>query len=685
MVNSGITKKKNRIHKIMLYILIAAFSISLTNALVANKTEFDDGSADFNITANTTKFISLPINSSILQANLSVTVSSQKTAFLNSTYFNHNLTKEISAGSGDTGFGNQNDSDYDTAWILSDLENTLLMESIEVYNLSQFNKLYSNGSYEVKYNLSVNEYNGSTLRSSIDISCFSEEIHSKGIQASSSNTSAKNLTSITNHTIPQTCIDQAIANNDQLEITTQITTTKASGALHETQLFLDRNVSRNFLIRVNNTVVFNETNYITGTNKTDLNTNNALEDCNEFEDKCSVDFEGDIAANRIFDIYIEYNKTNAAIINIVSPVQITKTITSGDSFTEAINISNTGDWNATNLTFQTISGLSTPNYNDSITHDCGGVNLANGSSVTCNVTFNSITQEPESDEKLKACSIGSDNDDQVCSNSIDVDVTVNAATSSGGQSGGSSFVSDDDTPAQFRIVGANSFNEETNQLGIRPGTEREHCLDVVNDATETQIISIECITPELADRDACSWVTLDKQKVTVQPSPELRETVCLTINPPIDLLINEKHVINIKGTVTAPSGLLGTSQTHPITLQVFSGSLILQLIFNKLTDTSLSDQIFLFIQKFIKSDVKILNIPNVLNPIFYLPFLLFFLLIDTFKVKIPFIIKFVFLTILTGAIIYSLFNLVILFYITLILSFIVVSIRFTRLITRISG
>jgi hypothetical protein len=188
------------------------------------------------------------------------------------------------------------------------------------------------------------------------------------------------------------------------------------------------------LIKVNNTIVFNHTGNLTGTNiSINLNTGDVLEDCFIDNAQCSVDFSASTWGKlEISDLFVEYNKTNSAILTITDPSEITASVNSGEDYTVAVNISNTGEWNATNISFETVSAGGSPNYNSSITHNCGDSTLANGSSIICNVTFNDLTQNPEPDEKLKVKSIGSDFNDVVYSNSIDVDITVTASPSGGG-------------------------------------------------------------------------------------------------------------------------------------------------------------------------------------------------------------------------------------------------------------
>ena len=75
--------------------------------------------------------------------------------------------------------------------------------------------------------------------------------------------------------------------------------------------------------------------------------------------------------------------------------------------------------------------------------------------------------------------------------------------------------------------------------------------------------------------------------MTVLPSSETRETFCMDIETPIDIIIGERYVVNIIGEVTSPASLKGAKDTHAITKYVTDPSLLFGEILDKFKDNSI--------------------------------------------------------------------------------------------------
>ncbi len=249
------------------------------------------------------------------------------------------------------------------------------------------------------------------------------------------------------------------------------------------------------------------------------------------------------------------------------------------------------------------------------------------------------------------------------SSSFDMNIISAPAPPSGGGGGG-----DEQPQVKFNIVTVNAFSEETAQLGIRPSSTREYCLDIINTATVTQVIKITCEDPEATLRNACLWYTFKCQNevncektdnllyMTVLPSSETRETFCMDIETPIDIIIGERYVVNIIGEVTSPASLKGAKDTHPITKYVTDPSLLFGEILDKFKDNSIGVLIYDYMKQYIKEDINEIELVNAFNPVLWLTHaLMLFWVILLFK-------KAKFSTHLISQIIMFVFTIISLFY-----------------------
>lgn len=198
---------------------------------------------------------------------------------------------------------------------------------------------------------------------------------------------------------------------------------------------------KNFYITMNGSTLYSQLGLITDEQHIQLN-KSLMQSYLESNGTIPFYFHTDLMGIlQVEQPYIDYNNTQIAILNIISPTQITATVNSGDNYIQRnISITNTGDYNATQFDFYTVSGNGTPNYNESLLYSCSDTTIYQDSSILCNLTFISLTQNPEADERLRIKAIGTDINETVFSNAIDVDITViQPTTGGGGGGGGTSF------------------------------------------------------------------------------------------------------------------------------------------------------------------------------------------------------------------------------------------------------
>jgi len=414
------------------------------HAALVNVTEFDDGCSDCNITSNTTKYITLPLNATVLNATLNVS------GVIGTTNLSSNATNNTESGvivSDDCCFhvagqkGLAYDEDFSTfaQWCVKAGAGCYQSDPVDYIETS------IDENFTIPDNMSalVNV----TLHSRYRLIFASEKERIRLFCFNQSNSLYALVFEDEKIGIGTNVIDEYISlpkecylNNVPIKIRSNLAAAGGfdSSTLYDNELlFYNATQTAQFLIFINHTIVFNSSNSTKFNLQLNLNTTLI----NIILDNLQL-IRFDIGGNGVFrqelnNLFIRYNKTNSALLSIVSPSQVTQSVLSGGSFTQAVNITNTGDWNASNITFETISSQGTPNYNGSISHDCSAVNILNGSSVVCNVTFSSLTQAPESDEKLRVRALNaSDNLGTILSDSIDLDVTITQPVIQPGGGGG---------------------------------------------------------------------------------------------------------------------------------------------------------------------------------------------------------------------------------------------------------
>lgn len=364
------------------------------SGFVANITQFDDGSSAQNLTSNTTKYITLPLNSSIQQANLT----------LSGTGYNCVDSNYNSPACGQSGTGN-----------------LTTQTAGNTRNLTY--RWPTPGNINISTQIQITNGSGAP----------SEFSHRNMSIAGEFITGTEFILSIFINTATEN-VDFYSINRSNSEWVLLNTTNETAASIEYIHWVI--NASSNVLGKINGSLFFNQTGEHTSTNYTTFVS--GLETCNNLQVQCPLTITADAWGRETWtSLFIEYNKSNAALLNIVSPLQITASITTGSTYdANNINITNTGDWNATNISFETIS-TSTPNLNDSISFVCTSPVIVSGSSVLCNVTFSSIVVAPETDEQLRLRSLNGTNDEtSIISNSIDVDITVSAAALGTGGGGG---------------------------------------------------------------------------------------------------------------------------------------------------------------------------------------------------------------------------------------------------------
>ena len=527
----------------MIYTLLLILLFMKVNGSTGNITQFDDGSDDFNITSNTTKYITIPANSTVSSAVLSsrgnfsfnytdandfenidggdtvfgislipdttqflVTGTNDEIYRLNSSggkinsftindssgigftfssYFNHDYYG-IHAINNDTffviGFEPSTDSN-DNRYILKGnysrclVNNSCISDVVNITKWTGTVGLYVDSSEEYAYVTVTNDF-GKGIIQTRDQGVIKINVTNCGINncldtdgldnpdnysidyvddISSDGNTFYVINKTTNELLK---FDSSFTLLDEYTIQVNSTLdgkemTDFNGlSMNDTMFYIvdwtstdevakfEFRFPQDVIWKINGTEIFNQPGVL-DTNNASVNLSNTL-----IQDMLisgslidfvvtSSDWYG---YESFYDLEIIYDTSNAAVLSIVTPAQITASVFSSDSYTETdINITNTGDYNATSLSFVTVSGGGTPNYNDSISFSCSDVLIDINNSVLCNVTFSSLIQNPEPDEKLKLRSIGTDLGALVYSDSIDVDITI--TTTQGGGGGGAIGIS----------------------------------------------------------------------------------------------------------------------------------------------------------------------------------------------------------------------------------------------------
>lgn len=389
----------------------------------------------------------------------------------------------------------------------------------------------------------------------------------------------------------------------------------------------DNTYPQNVTILLNNTVIFNNIGNLSNPNiSIDLNTSFIQEFV-----KHSVFLPFTLRADQygiinLFDILFVTNKTTSGNINIISPTQISQSIVSGNDYSLSIVLSNTENSNVTIVSVETISNFFTPNLNDTVSISCPSI-LQNGSNVTCSLTFSNVQSSAEIDEVLRIRGTNQDDNSIIVSNLIDVDITVTPSTPATGGGGGGTTTTPIPSETLFDIVVPGTYAQSSGQVIIKPGGERQYCLEIENTGSVTQTISLKCELVDGEETNACSWITFDKSSLTVLPSKEERQTFCLSIATPGTIEKESVFEIQIKGTAISPTSVAGTEDYHKITFvaQDFS------IDFGAFEETTIWDGFISILKKKGIPDNFLydLKIPNLLNPFILLGLILTLLFIGS--------------------------------------------------------
>ena len=425
--------------KEVVYFMVFFSLLSLGSALVANKTEFDDGASAFNITSNTTKYITLPINTTIDYANITIKGISVDSASINVSNAYCSATTV-----------------WGTDWMAQAFvvdEQTI--SKVSIY--SDYNSNTRNDTITVSIRSTITDPDLTSVSygardGSADGYEFSPNARWHVFDFPDVNITGTNYIVMSCPTCPNDTIPFApylicenvysgtssIQNSDDSGVTW--TPWGGGGANYDIRFIVYEPILPSYPeLMLNGTGFFNATGNYSGTNYSSFK--EVLESCNDYQAICPLSISAAAWGKiEITGLFIEYNKSYVAVPVINSPSQISTSKIIGESYSFELNVSNIGNWNATNISMETVSAGGTPNLNSSLSHDCGNVTLLTDSSVICNVTFSSLAQSAEFDERLKIGAIGSDSNDLVYSNSIDVDITVTApVTPTAGGGGGSSY------------------------------------------------------------------------------------------------------------------------------------------------------------------------------------------------------------------------------------------------------
>jgi hypothetical protein len=227
------------------------------------------------------------------------------------------------------------------------------------------------------------------------------------------------------------------------------------------------------------------------------------------------------------------------------------------------------------------------------------------------------------------CRDTSGNEAQNLTNNITFTSSTNSSTTivivDGGGGGGGAILQPSNVNYTFKLVVSNYFAEESKQVAIKPSDTRTYCLDAINFQNDkVQEVKLSCVVPQGSARsDICTWITFDKQSVVVQPSGEIRETVCFEISTPASIVIGEQYVVLIRGTSDLTES---THFDHKITFWVTDYSLFIKQYFLKATDTNLIESLLAFIQENISPAASLnFKIPNIAFPLIWLNQLIFFM------------------------------------------------------------
>jgi len=430
--------------KILIFIVVLISLSVFVSGVTNNITAFDDGSSDFNITANTTKYVTTLIGATISNVTLNIT------AYDN--YFNDSFNRANSQTIGNGWV----EEDYPSGGYTVQIYNGMAFfntsgETTEIYmrkNISSYNQTVNlTGKINISVSGGFNAYRIFNLLNDTTPICglyftSGQEIFKYVAEGfidtsySFNDNSWYNVSIVYNYIskncsfyLNQTYIGEGgFRTNSSLKTIEIGATFPVSGDFYVDDIIFEGTDTQDVKIKVNETIVYSNVGNLTGTHKIDLN-KSVIQNYVTSNATIPITFSADVfGANfNIFDLFIKYNKTQSAKLTFVSPSEITKTST-GEDYTVEITMENTGDWNATNCLFQTVSS-GTPNLNDDMTYS--NFSILTTAQTTVNLTF-SISESAEPDEKLQFYCKGTNDNQNVYSDFIDIDITYSVPDSGGG-------------------------------------------------------------------------------------------------------------------------------------------------------------------------------------------------------------------------------------------------------------
>lgn len=424
---------KLKIVLFLLFVSLASFGYGLT----ANITEFDDGFIRGNVTSNTTKYLTILNNVTIKQAN--ITLKGFRYNFTETYCYQESANVSTSCGGLSSGkysvqnistigylfinYSKPNESIYGTRWQIKH-------GTYDTYNITIPSGCWNYDDRKLILRVKASVSGASDSRPQ----CFNGTWINLGSLDTGDTVGSRQSGDVRNYMYDGDWNTGAAFEYFQ-EWNNMISGDRLKARLMEEAIVWKLGTyPKNIFIRVNNTVIFNHTANLTGTNRSiNLNKNSVLQSCYLKNNRCRIDFSANFGKLAVSDLFVQYNKSNFAVLNILTPNQILQALSVGDSFTQRnINIFNSGNNNATNISFVSVSSLGTPNLNDSMSWVCSGSSIQNSTSILCNVTFSNLQISPESDEKLKVRGLNKDSGSVIFSEGIDLDISVSESVSGGG-------------------------------------------------------------------------------------------------------------------------------------------------------------------------------------------------------------------------------------------------------------
>ena len=304
-----------------IYIIIFILLLFSVNAIILNKTEFDDGSSSFNITLNTTKYITLPINSSITQTNLTlfgiiknnneIINPNSNFEFGNSTNWDMNLDLENSQRIFSSLCPNPASPAISYPAFLLSTDTPI---SSSNYSASICNPNQAGKDSILKYNFTKPNVNLTYyIKYSIEEAVSGTQPHAwiKIINRTNGN----NLLTLENisysTSLAWTKRSFSLINITESLLIFQVECDSGNGkcgyiAVDE---ILETEYPQNLLIIINSTIIFNNTGNLTGTNTSiNLNPTGQLESCFNNNNTCPISFSADDWGQlEISNLDISYN------------------------------------------------------------------------------------------------------------------------------------------------------------------------------------------------------------------------------------------------------------------------------------------------------------------------------------------------------------------------------------------